>query len=166
MGFFTYLSIAGKVYKEIKTQRRFNKTFLISYLNELEAKYEGRFGHELRGKILNYYGLFITSFLCSSYKRLYGKTLSGDERKRASLFGILTPVGDDLFDIDKLDNEHIREITFYPESYNATTFLSKVAKELQTYELANVPFKAAYLQASKNLYQGGGERYYLSSMFG
>ncbi len=151
MGLFTYMSVAGKVYKEIKTQRRFNKSFLTPYLDELEAKYGGVFKPEQRGKILKYYGLFITSFLCSSYKRLHGKKLSADERKRASLFGILTPVGDDLFDIDKLDSDHIREITFYPETYEATTFLSKVAKEIQTYELANVPFKAAYLLASKNV---------------
>ena len=115
MNFFRYITIARKVYSEIKVQKQFNQTFLIPYLNELEQKYNGSFQPEQRGKILNYYGLFITSFLCSSYKRLYGKKLSDAERKRATLFGILTPVGDDLFDIDKLDNDSIRQITFYPK---------------------------------------------------
>src|SRR6478752_5996943 len=122
MNFFRYINIAGKVYSEIKVQKQFNKTFLIPYLDELEKKYNGKFQSEQRGKVLNYYGLFITSFLCSSYKRLYGQTLSNEERKRATLFGILTPVGDDLFDIDKLKIEDIRKITFDPENYNATTF--------------------------------------------
>jgi hypothetical protein len=151
MSVFTYIRIAQKVYTEIKTQKKFNRDFLIPYLNELETKYNGKFQPEQKGKILNYYGLFITSFLCSSYKRLYGKILSDDERKRATLFGVLTPVGDDLFDIDKLDIENIRQITFYPETYNATTFSSKVAKEIQTFELENVPFKNEYLLASKNV---------------
>src|SRR3954466_9497508 len=130
MSLFSYIKAFRKVYKEIKVQKQFNKDFLMPYLNELEEKYRGRFQREQRQKILNYYGLFITSFLCSSYKKLYGQTLSNDERKRATLFGILTPVGDDLFDIDKLKIEDIRSITFDPGSYNATTFSSKVAKEI------------------------------------
>ncbi len=151
MNFFRYISIARKVYKEIKIQKQFNKTFLIPYLDELEKKYNGKFQPEQRGKILRYYGLFITSFLCSSYKRLYGKVFSDEERKRATLFGILTPVGDDLFDIDKLDNESIQQITFHPEAYNATTFSSKVAKEIQTFLLNTVPHKEAYIKASKDV---------------
>lgn len=151
MSFFSYISIARRVYKEIQIQKQFNKDFLIPYLNELETKYSGKFQQEQRQKILNYYGLFITSFLCSSYKKLYGQTLSYDERKRATLFGILTPVGDDLFDIDKLKIEDIRKITFDPENYNATTFSSKVSKEIQTYLLQHVPHKEEYLQASKNV---------------
>lgn len=151
MNFFRYISIANKVYKEIKIQKQFNKTFLIPYLNELEKKYNGKFQPEQRGKILKYYGLFITSFLCSSYKRLYGKVLSDEERKRATLFGILTPVGDDLFDIDKLDNESIQHITFHPETFHATTFSSSVAKEIQTFLLGTVPHKEEYIKASKDV---------------
>ncbi len=151
MNFFRYISIANKVYHEIKIQKRFNKTFLVPYLDELEEKYYGKFQTEQRNKILKYYGLFITSFLCSSYKRLYGKVLSDEERKRATLFGILTPVGDDLFDIDKLNKESIRQITFEPEAFNATTFSSKVAKEIQTFLLQTVPHKEAYLKASKDV---------------
>lgn len=151
MNFFRYINIAAKVYSEINTQKQFTKTFLIPYLNELELKYGGKFQPEQRGKILNYYGLFITSFLCSSYKSLYGKKLSDEERKRATLFGILTPVGDDLFDTDKLDIKSIRQITFQPESFNATTFSSQVAKEIQTYLLKTVPHKQEYIKASKDV---------------
>ena len=151
MSLFSYISAFRNVYKEIKIQRKFNKSFLIPYLDELETKYSGNFQPEQKGKIKKYYGLFITSFLCSSYKRLHEKTLTAEERKRATLFGILTPVGDDLFDIDKLDIESIRAITFTPESYTATTFASHVATEIQTYLLQHVPHKALYLEASKNV---------------
>ena len=151
MSLFSYINAFRKVYKEIKIQKQFNKDFLIPYLQELEHKYNGKFEKEQTRKILNYYGLFITSFLCSSYKRLYGKTLSTDERKRATLFGILTPVGDDLFDIDKLDIESVRTITYKPEQFNATAFSSHVAKEIQTYLLQHVPHQEEYLQASRNV---------------
>jgi hypothetical protein len=151
MGLFTYIGTTQNVYREIKIQQQFNKNFLVPYLDELEKKYNGKFQPEQKQKILNYYGLFITSFLCSSYKRLHGKKLTLEERKRATLFGILTPVGDDLFDIDKLNIENIREITFNPENYNASTFSSKVAKEIQAYLLATVPNKNAYVEASKNV---------------
>ncbi len=151
MNFLRYISIAIKVYREIKIQKQFNKSFLIPYLAELEKKYNGKFQPEQKKKILNYYGLFITSFLCSSYKRLYGKILSNDERRRATLFGVLTPVGDDLFDIDKLHNESIRQITFQPETFAATTFSAHVAKEIQTYLLQTVPHKQEYIKASENV---------------
>src|SRR3954447_9858427 len=151
MSFFRYIRIARRVYKEIQIQKQFNKDFLIPYLNELEIKYDGKFQKEQKQKILNYYGLFITSFLCSSYKRLYSQTLNYDERKRATLFGILTPVGDDLFDVDKLDITSIRTITYTPEKYVATTFAAHVAKEIQTYLLQHIPHRDEYLQASKNV---------------
>jgi hypothetical protein len=148
MRLFRYINISRKVYKEIKKQKQFNKTFLVPYLHELEIKYNGKFSDEQKKKILNYYGLFITSFLCSSYTKLYGLTLTEAERKRATLFGILTPVGDELFDEDKLDTAAIRSITFSPQSYHATTFASQVAKEIQTFLLQDVPHKEAYLQAA------------------
>jgi hypothetical protein len=151
MNLFSYISAFSKIYKEIKVQKQFNKDFLIPCLDELEKKYCGHFQPEQRVKILNYYGLFITSFLCSSYKRLYGETLDYNERKRATLFGILTPVGDDLFDVDKLDIESIRTITYHPENFTATTFAAHVAKEIQSYLLQNVPHKTEYLQVSKNV---------------
>jgi hypothetical protein len=151
MRLFKYAGTILRVYKEIKKQKQYNKTFLLPYLQQLEIKYSGKFSDEQKQKILNYYGLFITSFLCSSYKRLQGKILTDAERKRATLFGILTPVGDDLFDEDKLDIENIKAITFNPQSYTASTFTEKVAKEIQTFLLQDVPHKEAYLQAAKNV---------------
>jgi hypothetical protein len=146
-----YISAFITVYREIRVQKKYNNTFLIPYLHELEKKYNGHFSTEQQKKITNYYGLFITSFLCSSYKRLSGKNLSESERKRATLFGILTPVGDDLFDTDNLDIESIRQITFDPDNFNAQTFSSNIAKEIQAYMLRHVPDKKAYLDASKKV---------------
>ncbi|QEC69625.1 hypothetical protein FRZ67_20820 [Panacibacter ginsenosidivorans] len=144
-----YIKASISVYKEISIQKKYNKNFLLPYLHDLEKKYDGQFSVEQKKKITDYYGLFITSFLCSSYKRLYGKKLTEAERKRATLFGILTPVGDDLFDIDKLDHKSIEQITFDPESFKAVTFSAQVAKEIQSFLLHNVPHKEAYIKASK-----------------
>lgn len=151
MSLFSYTGIIWRIYKEIRVQKNFNKNFLVPYLDNLEIKYNGKFGEEQKKKILDYYGLFITSFLCSSYKRLRGKTLSAGERKRATLFGVLTPVGDDLFDEDKLDIKSIRAITFAPENYIANSFAAHVAKEIQSFLLQDVPNKNVYLQAAENV---------------
>ena len=151
MGLFSNISAFKNIYSEIQVQKKFNRQFLIPYLNELETKYSGKFKAEQRKKIIEYYGLFITSFLCSSYKKLYGKKLTNDERKRATLFGILTPVGDDLFDIDKLDIEDIKTITYHPQDFTPTTFSSHTAKEIQAFLLNNVPNREEYLKASKNV---------------
>lgn len=153
MNVFPYLKALAKVYVEIRIQRRFNKKFLIPYLHNLEQKYDGTFPPPQVKKILNYYGLFIPSVLCASYKRLYGKKLTEEERNRVTLFGILTPVGDDLFDIDKLDVESIRSITYTPDAYNALTFSSKVAKQIQSYLIQSVPNKEAYIKASKDVFE-------------
>jgi len=151
MRLFRYINISYNIYKEIKKQKQYNKTFLVPYLHELENKYGGKFRDEQKKKILDYYGLFITSFLCSSFTRLRGRPLSAAERKRCTLFGILTPVGDDLFDEDKLNIESIRAITYNPENFTATTFSAKVAKEIQHFLLADVPHKEAYLLAATNV---------------
>ncbi len=147
----SYIRAIIHVYREIKIQKQYNKEFLIPYLKELEDKYNGNFSAAQTEKILKYYGLFITSFLCSSYKRLQGKNLNEAERKRATLFGILTPVGDDLFDIDKLNIENIRTITYNPDVFIANSFSAHVAKEIQSYLLKHVPDQQEYLQASKNV---------------
>lgn len=151
MKLFLYINISLKIYREIKKQKRYNKTFLIPYLQQLENKYGGTFDDEQKKKILDYYGLFITSFLCSSYTRLRGRRLTDAERKRATLFGILTPVGDDFFDEDKLNIKSIKAITYTPQDFTATTFSAKVAKEIQSFLLNDVPNKEAYLQAAKNV---------------
>ena len=125
MRVLSYINAFRNVYKEIKVQKKFNRQFLVPYLEELEKKYDGKFYSEQKKKIERVLWAFITSFLCSSYKRLSGQSLTVEERKRATLFGILTPVGDDLFDIDKLSYEDISAITFHPEQFNAVFLQQK-----------------------------------------
>lgn len=151
MALLNYFRAYYSLYKELKVQKQYNRRFLLPYLKELEMKYGGKFSEEQREKIIKYYGLFITAFLCSSYKRLEGSSLNDAERKRATLFGILTPIGDDLFDVDGLNNEEIEKITFDPDSCTATTFSANVAKEIQTFLLRDVPDRAVYLKAAKDV---------------
>jgi hypothetical protein len=153
MMILSYISTIARLRKELKKQHAYIQTFLNAYLDELQKKYGGTFGEEQLKKIRQYYGLFIPTILCSSYKHLYDESYTEAERKRATLFGILTPVGDDLFDIDKLDVEAINEITYHPESYVAKTFSAHIAKEIQSFMLKDVPSKREYLEAAKNVYE-------------
>lgn len=139
--------------KELEIQQQYINTFLNPYLEELQKKYSGTFNEEQLKKIRQYYGLFIPTILCSSYKHLYNENYSEAERKRATLFGILTPVGDDLFDIDKLNVTAINEITYHPENYDAQTFSAHIAKEIQSFMLNDVPNKKEYLEAAENVFE-------------
>lgn len=149
----SYLRTFSRLRKEVRKQQEYIHKFLNPYLDDLQKKYAGTFDEEQLKKIRQYYALFIPTILCSSYKHLYNEPYSEAERKRATLFGILTPVGDDLFDIDKPDIDAVKEITYHPEDYNAKTFSAKVAKEIQSFMLRDVPFKAEYLEAAKNVYE-------------
>ncbi len=153
MNVIRYIQALSELWKDIQTQRRYNAAFLAPYIETLEKKYDGQFHEGQKEKILNYYGLFIPAVLAASYKRLYKIALSEDERKRVSLFGILTPVGDDLFDIDKLDIASIRTITYTPHLYKATHFTAQVACEIQDFLLHHVPDVAAYTLAAKNVFE-------------
>ncbi|MDQ6812303.1 MAG: hypothetical protein M3040_00975 [Bacteroidota bacterium] len=149
----SYVRTLLRLRRELKKQQHYITTFLNPYLNELQQKYSGSFRDEQLKKIRQYYGLFIPTILCASYKHLYGETYTKNERKRATLFGILTPVGDDLFDIDKLDAQAINKITYHPEKYQATTFSARVASEIQSFMLRDVPHPKEYLAAAKNVFE-------------
>jgi hypothetical protein len=149
MNVLDYTMSIIQVIKALREQNKYKHSFLLPYLKTLEKKYEGHFSKEQKIKIEKFYGLFIPAILCSSYKKLYGEKLKEKERERATLFGILTPMGDDLLDVDKLPINKIIALTFDPDQYNATLFSEKVTKEIQGFLLKNVPHKAAYISASK-----------------
>lgn len=142
----------SRLRRELKTQRVFNDAFLKPYLKALEEKFAGSFANEQTKKIYGYYALFIPSVLCAGYKNLYGVPFTEEERRRAALFGVLTPVGDDLFDVEGLRPEDVRLITYTPEAYKPTTFSAAVAKEIQTDLLQNVPYKDGYRHAATAVY--------------
>jgi hypothetical protein len=151
MNFLNYFTAGFQVVKELRNQQKFNQDFLIDYLSELENKYQGNFSEEQRFKINKYYGLLIGPILCCSYKMLYDQAFNDEERKRATLFGILTPLGDDLFDVHHLPIEKISALTFEPEQYQAKLFAENVVKEIQSALLHEVPHKEEYIKASKDV---------------
>lgn len=151
MNFLNYFTAGFQVVKELRKQQKFNQDFLIDYLSELENKYQGNFSEEQLFKINQYYGLLIGPILCGSYKMLYDQAFSMEERKRATLFGILTPLGDDLFDVHHLSIEKISTLTFEPDQYQAKLFAENVVKEIQSALLLEVPHKEAYIKASKDV---------------
>lgn len=149
MNLLDYLISFLQVKKALQVQKKYKDTYLEPYLAKLEKEHKGNFSTEQKFKIQKYYGVLIPAILCNSYKNLYGDTLNDNERERATLFGILTPIGDDLFDVDKLPIDKITALTFEPDAYNATLFSEKVTKEIQGFLLKNVPHKDAYIAASK-----------------
>jgi hypothetical protein len=151
MNLLNYFKAFYQVVHELLQQQKFNRSFLSSYLFDLEKKYQGKFSDEQRFKIEKYYGKLIAPILCGTYKMLYGEKITENERKRATLFGILTPLGDDLFDVYHLPIEKITQLTFEPANYEATLFAEKVVKEIQGFLLKSVPNRTEYIAASKDV---------------
>ena len=135
-------------YKEVQFQKKYQAENLIPKLNRLEKQYFGSFSKEQKKKIINYYGLFISSILCSNIKKLYSAPYSIEEREKATYFGILTPVGDDLFDIEQLPLEALKKLSLTPNEYQPTTFSAFVAKDIQLLLASNVKNPAKYLEDS------------------
>ena len=147
------VSNAASVYREIRRQKKFNSSFLAPLLDELEQACAGKFTREQRQKISVYYGLYIPSFLCSSYKILYGGKLQNAERRKACWFAILTAVGDDLTDIDLLPADELLTLTLNPADFSPQTFLARVARTLQLRMIEKVSDLPTYLQDAQQVWQ-------------
>ena len=150
---FTFPKVIYILLKELRTQRKFNQKYLTSKIKSLEAECDGHFSAEQLFKIKKYYSLFIPTLICSQLKYIYSEELSNTERMRATLFGILTPLYDDIFDLESLSDEEYKQITVQPEDYQATTFQTKVIRQLQSELILNAFDREAYLNACKRVLQ-------------
>lgn len=148
---FTFCNVLFALLKELLTQQKFNKQYLNPRLASLETKCDGHFSNEQLFKIKRYYALFIPTLICSQLKYIYSQRLSEKERARATLFGILTPLYDDLFDLESLSEKDYKLITLKPHEFNGWSFQTRVIKLLQS-ELINTTINSEnYLEACEKV---------------
>lgn len=138
--------------KELQLQKAFNASFLEDELARLQQQYKGVFSQPLLKKIKGFYGLLVPTVLCSSYCHLAGEKFTDDERRRAMVISIMTPVYDDFFDEGTLTTKGIEEITARPQSYQADTFTEKVFKDLHSWMLENVACPEQYQQTFQDVF--------------
>lgn len=147
----TFFKVIFTLLRELRVQRKFNQEYLIPKIKSLEATCDGHFTPEQLFKIKNYYSLFIPTLICSQLKYIYNDELSNTERMRTTLFGILTPLYDDIFDLESLSDSEYKQITLQPNEYRATTFQTKVVRQLQSELILTAFDREAYLNACQQV---------------
>jgi len=102
------------------------KSFLRSEIKPLIRKYtssnDGSITEKDTRKIFEYYGLAVPAVLGEAFAQLYGRKLSGNERKCLTSLGAMTGLFDDFFDEGMFSNEMIKEKILHPHQgkYNTS----------------------------------------------
>jgi len=148
---FTFCKVLFALLKEFRTQQKFNTEYLIPRLASIEAKCNGHFTDEQIFKIKKYYAIFIPTLISSQLKYIYSQRLSEIERERATLFGILTPLYDDIFDQESLPETDYKQITIKPHDYEGRSFQSLVVKLLQSELICKASNPEKYLEACEQV---------------
>lgn len=151
MKVFYYFKVLFTLIREFRTQEKFNKEYLFPKIKSLESECNGFFTSEQLFKIKKYYGLYIPAIISSQIKYIYSQKLTEIERKRASLFGILTPLYDDIFDLESLSEENYRQITLDPNEHQASSFQTRVVKTLQKEIIKLAKNPEDYINACKRV---------------
>ena len=148
-----FFKTAIVIYRELRAQKKYIKDIVEPYLNELEVRHNGLFTKYQRFKITSSYCLYVPVIVCYSVSRLIGQPISQEQRKSATMMGLITPLYDDLLDELNLTPTQIEQLTTAPESYQSDVFLVNAVKEIGI-DLNNSAFdKAAYLKVSKDVLQ-------------
>lgn len=153
MNLYMFFKTAIVIYRELRAQKKYIKDIVEPYLNELEVRHNGLFTKYQRFKITSSYCLYVPVIVCYSVSRLIGQPISQEQRKSATMMGLITPLYDDLLDELNLTPTQIEQLTTAPESYQSDVFLVNAVKEIGI-DLNNSAFdKGAYLKVSKDVLQ-------------
>jgi hypothetical protein len=148
-----FFKTAIVIYKELRAQKKYINDIVEPYLNKLEVRHNGLFTKYQRFKITSSYCLYVPVIVCYSVSRLIGQPISQEQRKSATMMGLITPLYDDLLDELNLTPNQIEQLTTAPENYQSDVFLVNAVKEIGI-DLNNSAFdKAAYLHVSKDVLQ-------------
>jgi hypothetical protein len=146
MYFLRIFRVAKFVFNFFKVQNAFNRQFIDAYLQPFQDQFGKSISPSVLQKIKKYYCLGIP-VTCSSYKKIYGKSLSAKERELATLTGIITPIIDDFTDEKTLSDENIESLTSLPGKYNAITVEEEIVKTILCKLVAEVPSPEGFLYA-------------------
>lgn len=93
-----FFKTAIVIYKELRAQKKYINDIVEPYLNKLEVRHNGLFTKYQRFKITSSYCLYVPVIVCYSVSRLIGQPISQEQRKSATMMGLITPLYDDLLD--------------------------------------------------------------------
>lgn len=146
MYFTRIFKVARFVFDFFKIQNRYNSRFIDSFLQPFYDDTGKSIKPSALQKIKKYYCLGIP-VTCASYKKIYGKALSGKERESATLTGIITPLIDDFTDERTLDDEQLEALTSHPENYRPAGTEEKIVQTILCKLINEVPSPEGFLYA-------------------
>jgi hypothetical protein len=140
------IKVTQFILRFFSTQKQFNEQFIDAYLQPFYNQYGRSLSTGALQKIKKYYcmGVPIT---CASYARIYGRSLSENERELATLTGIITPLIDDFTDEHTLDNNAIDNLTGSPATYIPHTLEEAVVKNILCELINRVASPEGFLEA-------------------
>ncbi len=148
-----FFKTAIVIFRELRAQKKYINDVVEPYLNELEVRHNGLFSKYQRFKITSSYCLYVPVIVCYSVSRLISKPITQQQRRSATMMGLITPLYDDLLDELNLTPSQIEQLTIAPENYQSDVFLVNAVKEIGI-DLNNSAFdKAAYLKVSRDVLQ-------------
>src|SRR5205085_2685989 len=106
---FRILSTMLVIYRRVKKQERYLKSYLPNLLANVVPDYEQTFSDKDIKRITKYWQLAL-NLVCDNVYKLTGKELSEEEHKRIILLSVFGPLFDDLFDDHLLNYEQITSL--------------------------------------------------------
>lgn len=153
----TYIQLLKSVIyigRFLKRQKGYNDAYVKNFLEPHYNYYNRKLNPGTQRKIFSYYVPAIPLFVHGISILQRGSGLSVTETQKSILMGILTPVYDDLLDLNQIAIEHQKQVFLHPESYTPTILEDAIVKEvlLKINELG-VFEPDKYQRSKENVYQ-------------
>lgn len=142
---FRILSTMLVIYRRVKKQERYLKSYLPNLLANIVLDYEQTFTGKDIKRITKYWQLAL-NLVCDNVYKLTGKELSEAEHKRIVLLSVFGPLFDDLFDDHILNYEQITSLVTNPEVYAPLNKTDKLAKDIYLELLCGMPRRQHFIE--------------------
>lgn len=119
MNLFQFTRIVVRLARRIGYQKNYNNLHLYPLLNKVQREFGEQLDDVQLKKMTHYYCLLVPPVLCENFTRITGREMTEEERYKAMLMGINTPLFDDFFDSKEMTGDEIKQITHHPEAYPA-----------------------------------------------
>ncbi|OQP50299.1 hypothetical protein A4H97_00170 [Niastella yeongjuensis] len=133
------------MYRRIKKQERYLKSYLPGLLRAIVPDYQETFSAKDVKRITKYWQLAL-NLVCDNVYKLTGKKLSEAEHKSIILLSVFGPLFDDLFDDHILNYEQITSLVTAPEEYKAINKNDRLAKDLYLELLRSIPRRQQFIE--------------------
>jgi hypothetical protein len=114
------------VIKNINRQKKFIEKNISPELESALKKADGSFDASDCEKITGYYGLAVPAVLGEAFCALRGEPMNERERNCTTSQGVITGLGDDFFDKQRLSDEAVKDLVENPHNFKVSTASEKL----------------------------------------